>query len=1218
MVTKRFLAAVLMVLPFLLSAQELTVNEARFCKGDDPVWSAFAYDDNAWLKVSFDQPWEELGLDQVNGLGWYRLHVVIPSSLKKGKVSAILLDLGAIDDSDETWVNGHSVGKTGTFPEDPGGYSSEWGKRRYYVVDPGWVRWDQENVIAVRVYNYGDPGGFYRGAVKIVKPSLKDFAALSLVAETGGYKAVLSTSVKTAGSLQVTVADVLTGVRESSKTQKVNLAAWKEKQLSCPLAPQKRLKVTYADPRFEEVLEAEVCAPYILTPPAPATPRYNGPLVFGVRPGSPVIFRLAFSGDKPMEYAVEGLPEGVVLDSEKGVLSGSCAVAGDYPLVFVARNAKGETRAEFTLKVGDKIALTPPMGWNSWNCWALSVSQEKVMASAAALINRGLADYGYAYMNIDDAWEADERTPDGRIQANEKFPDMKGLGDWLHANGLKFGIYSSPGDHTCGGYLGSLDHERLDAEVWNSWGVDYLKYDWCGYSKVFEAGRDKSEAAYIRPYLKMQQFLREQPRDIFYSLCQYGWGRVWEWGAFIDANSWRTSHDINDTWESLYVTGFERQPGLHPYAGPGHWNDPDMLIVGKVGWSSSLRDSRLTPDEQYTHISLWSLLAANMLIGCDIAQIDDFTFNLLCNNEVNAVNQDILGHQAHQDVVEDGMQIWSRDLYDGSYAVGIFNLNDASVPVRLDGALAKIGLEADLVRDLWRQQDIPAEAEYVIPPHGVLYVKVPGVSGPGDIIPAPVEYSVLPGCIRADGLTQSPEEVLLSESALREHLQGRELADWQLKSAYWLEMGKKGVRIVAADAEGVFYARQSLKMLASLGGAVTCCTILDWPRFRYRGILLDESRNFQGKDFVLKQLEMMARLKMNRFHFHLVDNPGWRLQIDAYPRLTQLTAWRPEPDFWDWEKDEVGGDFLEEGTPGAYGGYYTKQDIAEILRYAAERHIEVIPEIEMPGHNYETRAAYPELACSLPEADRPDQWELCPGKESTYEFLEKVLLEVFDLFPSEYVHIGGDEAGKRNWERCPDCQARMKAEGLENVEQLQSYLIRRMERFAHEHGKRIIGWDEILEGGLAPDATVMSWRGTAGGLRAIAEGHDVIFTPTTHYYLDYHQAPDQYRAAGRYQPLENVYAFDPLEEGISEADAHHVLGVQGNLWTEWVHEAWHAEMMLYPRAFAIAETGWSPAARKDYPDFERRAAAFSSVARTLGYTVYGSSRRTLPPAKEKD
>ena len=718
--------ALLLLLPLALPAQELSVERGRFQKGDNPAWNAFALDDSAWREVSLvDQPWESLGLESANGMGWYRIHVVIPSTLKKGVVEAIMLDLGAIDDSDKTWVNGHLVGKDGTFPDDPGGYSSEYGKRRYYVVDPRWVHWDQDNVIAVRVYNYGDPGGFYRGAIRVVKPSLKDFANLSLVADKGGYKAVLATSVKTTGILHVTVSDVISGAQESSKTQKVNLASWKEKQLFCPLAPQKRLKVTYTDPRFPEVLEAEVCAPYILTPPAPATPRYNGPMVFGVRPGSPVIFRLAFSGDKPMKYAVEGLPEGVVLDPDKGVLSGSCAVPGEYPLVLSATNDKGSAQAHFTLCVGeDKIGLTPPMGWNSWNCWALSVSQEKVMASAAALINKGLADYGYAYMNIDDAWEADERTPDGYIQANDKFPDMKALGDWLHSNGLKFGIYSSPGDYSCGGFIGSLDHEKQDAEVWNSWGVDYLKYDWCGYSKVFDASRDKSEAALIRPYLKMQQFLREQPRDIFYSLCQYGRGKVWEWGGFIDANSWRTSHDIVDTWESLYVTGFERQPGLHPYAGPGHWNDPDMLIVGKVGWSSNLRDSRLTPDEQYTHISLWSLLAANMLIGCDIAQIDDFTFNLLCNNEVNAVNQDVLGHQAHQDVVEDGMQIWSRDLSDGSMAVGIFNLNEASVPVQLDGALDKIGLKADTVRDLWRQKDIATDAIYVIPPHGVLYVKV--------------------------------------------------------------------------------------------------------------------------------------------------------------------------------------------------------------------------------------------------------------------------------------------------------------------------------------------------------------------------------------------------------------------------------------------------------------------------------------------------------------
>lgn len=474
---------------------------------------------------------------------------------------------------------------------------------------------------------------------------------------------------------------------------------------------------------------------------------------------------------------------------------------------------------------------------------------------------------------------------------------------------------------------------------------------------------------------------------------------------------------------------------------------------------------------------------------------------------------------------------------------------------------------------------------------------------PVDLIPAPVELAVRSGSIGSDELARLPEKVKISEKALLRRLEGHELADWQLKSAYWLEVGKRGVKIEAADEQGVFYARQSLKMMAALDSTVTCCTVLDWPRFKYRGVMLDESRHFQGKDFVLKQLEMMALLKMNRFHFHLVDNPGWRVQIDAYPRLTQFTAWRPVPYFWDWEVDEIGGDFVEEGTPGAYGGYYTKQDIADILAFAADRHIEVIPEIEMPGHNYETRAAYPELACSL-EDGGPSKRELCPGKECTYTFLENVLLEVFEMFPSEYIHIGGDEAGKKSWESCPDCQARMKAEKLESVEELQSYMIRRMERFAHEHGKRIVGWDEILQGGLAPDATVMSWRGTKGGLQAVAEGHDVIFTPTQHCYLDYHQDPEQYHRAGKYLPLEKVYAFDPLVEEIPEADAHHVLGLQGCLWTEWVMEPWHAEMQLYPRVFAIAETGWSPAGKKDWPDFERRAADLSKVARDWGYNVY--------------
>ncbi len=702
----------------------VSVNEGRFQKGDNPAWSQAAFDDSGWQVLSLDKDWNQQGVRNANGYGWYRIHVVIPSSLKKGMTDKVLLDLGPIDDTDETWLNGKRVGKTGSNPEDPAGYIGEYSTPRHYVVDPKLVKWDRENVIAVRVYNGGDPGGFFERPAFISKPSLEDFVSLRLDQKDGRYQAVIHSTAPGRGSVKVVTRDILSDQVVAQREWKTSVSPRKDIAFLVDAVGQQRVTVSYTDEKFGETIDASVCAPYILTPPAPAEPRYNGPLVFGVRPGSPVIFRLAFSGDKPMKYAVEGLPDGVSLDPDKGVLSGSVRQAGDYPLVFIARNAKGETRAEFTLKVGAKIALTPPMGWNSWNCWGLSVSQEKVMSSAAALINRGLADYGYSYINVDDAWEAEERAPDGRIVTNEKFPDMKGLGDWLHGNGLKLGIYSSPGDRTCGGYLGTLDHERQDAETWNEWGVDYLKYDWCGYSKVFGPDPDHSVAAYARPYMKMQQYLRQQPRDIFYSLCQYGMADVWTWGHAVDANSWRTTGDITDTWASLHNIGFVRQAGLHPYSGPGHWNDPDMLVVGKVGWSDNLRDSRLTPDEQYTHISLWSLLAANMLIGCDIAQMDDFTFNLLCNNEVNAVNQDILGHQAHQDVDEDGVQMWSRDLYDGAVAVGIFNLNEASVPVDLAGALDKIGIrDVETVRDLWRQKDIPMGL-YNVAPHGVLYIKV--------------------------------------------------------------------------------------------------------------------------------------------------------------------------------------------------------------------------------------------------------------------------------------------------------------------------------------------------------------------------------------------------------------------------------------------------------------------------------------------------------------
>ena len=427
----------------VLASAQVSVNEGRFQKGDNPAWSQAAFNDSGWPVLSLEKDWNKQGYKISNGFGWYRIHVVIPSSLKKGSTDKVLLDLGPIDDCDETWFNGTRIGKTGTTPEDPEGYASDWDSPRRYVVEPKLVKWDKENVIAVRVYNGGDPGGFFERPAFITKPSLEDFVSLKLERKDGQYQAVLHSKVPSRGLVKVVTKEVLSDQVVSENQWKTTVSPRTDVAFGVNMQGQQRVEVTFTDDKFGETLAASVAAPYILTPPAPATPRYNGPLVFGVRPGSPVIFRLAFSGEKPMKYAVEGLPKGVTLDPDKGVLSGSVAEKGDYPLVLIARNAKGETRAEFTLKVGDKIALTPPMGWNSWNCWGLSVSQEKVMSSAAALINRGLADYGYSYMNIDDAWEAEERAPDGRIVTNEKFPDIKALGDWLHANGLKMGIYSS-------------------------------------------------------------------------------------------------------------------------------------------------------------------------------------------------------------------------------------------------------------------------------------------------------------------------------------------------------------------------------------------------------------------------------------------------------------------------------------------------------------------------------------------------------------------------------------------------------------------------------------------------------------------------------------------------------------------------------------------------------------------------------------------------------
>ena len=718
------------------TAQDVSIKKALFHKGDDMNWAKPETKDADWKTIDMTKNWDDQGYAINNAYAWYRIHLTIPSSLLKGaeQQKFVIFDLPKADDTDECYLNGKLIGKTGGMPSDQGGYKSAWSLERSYPVDAktGGIRWDEENVIAIRVYNGGEPGGLFERPLTVRIPSLLDGLSLHFTDVNNG-DAHCNIELRNAypqaqnGKLDYSITDRENGTVLFKGSKKMSIKQNKPVSLTVPYDKTKSclLQTTFADAKTGKTLTQRLPLKYILTPPAPASPRFNGVPLFGVRPGSPVIYRFPVSGERPMKFTCANLPQGLKLSEADGVLSGKIEKAGDLTFTVVAENAKGKASQEFTLKVGDRmIALTPPMGWNSWNCWALSVSQEKVMSSAQALIDKGLADYGYCYMNVDDGWEAEKRNADGTIAVNDKFPSMKALGDWLHERGLKFGIYSSPGDYTCGGYLGSIDHELQDAESYNSWGVDYLKYDWCGYGRAHAKERDKGVASYVRPYLLMQKFLREQPRDIFYSLCQYGMANVWEWGRFVDANSWRTTGDITDTWRSMYDIGFRKQAGLAEYAAPGHWNDHDMLIVGKVGWSSNLRDSQLTPDEQYTHITLWTLLASNMLIGCDIAQMDDFTIGLLCNNEVNAVNQDILGKQADRVSKDGDIEVWARPLSDGSQAIGIFNVGDEDQQFDIK-KLAPNAASAGTIRDLWRQKDLtPSELVCTIPTHGCKYIKV--------------------------------------------------------------------------------------------------------------------------------------------------------------------------------------------------------------------------------------------------------------------------------------------------------------------------------------------------------------------------------------------------------------------------------------------------------------------------------------------------------------
>lgn len=488
-----------------------------------------------------------------------------------------------------------------------------------------------------------------------------------------------------------------------------------------------------------------------VTSGASEQPAIQGAAVFGARPNHPFLYRIPATGRRPMQFSATGLPPGLKVDGRTGIITGTVKSAGSIDVVLRASNATGRSERKFRIVIGDQLALTPPMGWSSWDFLQSEVSDRDIRAQADAMVSTGLINHGYSYINIDDGWSiqrvgAAEGTPprdaQGNIRPNDRFPDMKAMTAYIHSKGLKAGLYTSPSPLTCGKFEASYGHEQQDADQFASWGFDLLKYDWCGYP-----AKDHSLAEMQRPYRLMGSILAAEPRDILFSLCQYGRGAVWTWGREVGGQLWRTTGDlawgrkgIYTSWENI-AADFDQADSGKP-VGPGGWNDLDDLLLGHIAYipfnqhPPNVKIDRhmpppLTPDEQYLQMSLWSLLSAPLLIGGDVTTMDSFSLSILTNDEVIAVDQDALGRAATLVSQQGKLSVWVKDLEDGSKAVGLFNLGDSEREV--GAKWADVGLSGKRqIRDLWRQKDLggfDGEFHALVAPHGVVLVRISPPSG---------------------------------------------------------------------------------------------------------------------------------------------------------------------------------------------------------------------------------------------------------------------------------------------------------------------------------------------------------------------------------------------------------------------------------------------------------------------------------------------------------
>jgi len=479
----------------------------------------------------------------------------------------------------------------------------------------------------------------------------------------------------------------------------------------------------------------------ILTPKPGPEPRINGAKIFGVRPGSPFLFTIPATGERPMKYEVVDLPSGLRCDPNSGQITGTLEKAGEYMTIFRVTNNKGKAERQFKVVCGETLALTPHMGWNSWYVWENHVTDKIMRDAASAMVSSGMIDHGYTYINIDDCWaikpdskdsslSGEPRDKNGMVNSNSRFPDMKALTGYIHSLGLKAGIYTSPGRLTCAGHVGAYKFEVKDVQRFVDWGYDFLKYDWCSYSDI---GRTDTLPDLQKPYILISEILKKQKRDLVLNLCQYGMGSVWKWGKKVGGNSWRTAGDLGGSFEgigtALFRDGFDvySKDSLHLYAGPGGWNDPDYLLLGYLSnWKGQTVSTPLTHDEQYTQVSLWSLVAAPLIFSGDITRLDDFTLSLLTNDEIIEVDQDPLGKPGYRVSKIETSEVWIKHLEDNSIAIGLFNRGDQSMTVT--ALWSDLGINGkQKVRDLWRQKDMGEfnkEYSVKVDRHGVVMLRL--------------------------------------------------------------------------------------------------------------------------------------------------------------------------------------------------------------------------------------------------------------------------------------------------------------------------------------------------------------------------------------------------------------------------------------------------------------------------------------------------------------